>query len=312
MKKILAIILACTMLLALCACGAAKDESAEETTKTAEETTDAAEETTTENEPQPISGVPNPIVDYDSLEALNERYGIKLTHPGVMGVTDEYFSAIESSDYDIAQYGFTVNGMEYLLRCASTSEDISGVYTGEGTAFSGVEGDSYCYLADCKLARWFNIDGQYCLCVSDGGQMDEETFVSIAEEMMDLTKPGMSTAEMEAFYEAYSGEYADSFSQRAVLTAVSNGDSLSIQVNWGSSAMENTCWTMTAKVYEDGLLSYYDCTKTEIVFAEDGSETDTIIYENGSGFFNPSDNAILQWGGAEEEDCQECIFVKYE
>jgi len=297
MKKILAIVLALAMVFSFAACGKEKDVPAEA--------------------PAPISGVANPIAQYDSLEEVNEELGLRLSQPGVMGVTDNVFQIIDCNDYKIGEFLFKVNGYEYSLRGSSVYDtDISGVYIGEkGTAFEGRQLQSepdFVFEKEIKLARWATIDGQYVLSVKDEkNEIAEETFKGIADEFVSMSVPTPSSEELAAYYESLAGDYEDTFSQRAVAEVTAYEDYVEIMVHWGSSAFESTMWTMTARLAEDGLLCYSDEKRTDIVLSESGLETDNVVYENEAGFFSVDEEGKLIWNGAFSEDCRECAFVKY-
>lgn len=99
-----------------------------------------------------------------------------------MGVSDEEFYTITSGDYTIGEYRFKINEVSYTLRAAATTEDISGVYVGEGTAFPEVkDGIDIVETDEVKLARWFNLNGQHILYAE--GEIDSETFAGVAEEI---------------------------------------------------------------------------------------------------------------------------------
>lgn len=111
-------------------------------------------------------------------------------------------------------------------------------------------------------------------------------------------------------YAPYAGSYQDSFSHRAMMdvTLGEDGNSLSILVHWGSSAMEATQWEMTARL-QDGLLRYSDCVSSWVFFPSEGEEQVTVLYESGSGYFTPVRDTLL-WDGAQDEDCRSCVFEK--
>ena len=121
---------------------------------------------------------------------------------------------------------------------------------------------------------------------------------------------GSEAVESKIDYKAFEGDYNDEMSQRAYLTARENPDweSVNIVVCWSSSAMEYTRWEMDA-TYEDDKLVYSNCLEREIYTDEDGNSTEKVIRENGSGFFE-WDDGIMKWTGAEDPDCQECVFVR--
>ena len=277
------------MVLCLCACGSK-----------------------TEKEPKENEsiGMPNPMTEYASLDEINDIVGSKLVHPGVMGVSDEKFFVTDCGDYQLADYRFTVNGVEYMFRSAPVTKDISGYYVGEGTAFADgaqQDGIEYAEADGAQLARWFTMDGQYVLAAKD---VEADTFTLVAEELCAMTFPGMSEAEYEAFYADLAGQYYDSYSQRATMTAEADGaNGVKLIVDWSSSASELTEWTMTARLYEDGLLSYNDCTCSNIVTAADGAQTVDIVSTDGEGWFT-FDGDKLCWTGAADENCVNCVFEK--
>lgn len=111
-------------------------------------------------------------------------------------------------------------------------------------------------------------------------------------------------------YAPYAGSYQDSFSHRAMMdvTLGEDGNSLSILVHWGSSAMEATQWEMTARL-EGDKLTYNDCYSYDLLFLDEGGPETTVRYENGSGYFTVASGKLL-WEGAVDEDCRSCAFEK--
>lgn len=157
MKKFITIILALILVLAFAACEK-KDESE-------------------------VSNMTNPWENFESLEALNEKALTNFVKPPVMGVSDEVFRYLDA-ETPIAEYQFKVNGIPYTIRSAATLDDISGVYTDNGTAFEGVETDvDRVMLDEYKLFRWFSVDGQFVITANDNGQLTEEQFIGICDEI---------------------------------------------------------------------------------------------------------------------------------
>ena len=261
-------------------------------------------------------GLANPYTQYETLEEINALVGCRLSRPAVMGVTDEKFYTVNCGEFLMAEYDFCVNGIPYTFRCASAyTEDISGVYIDGETAF-GTEPPESIEFAEGEnllLARWFDVNGQYCLILDNSeGAMNMETFEGIACELKEDSSVVLYGNRLKAYLAGLAGEYMDTASRRAVLTAVANeDDSLSIKVRWASSASEYTCWSLTAYVGEDGLLYYTDCFMQDIFCNEYGSEFIEPVYENGEGFFSELEGT-LYWNGAADEKCQACEFVKTE
>ena len=158
-------------------------------------------------------------------------------------------------------------------------------------------------------------------CGEDESQTGDE--VTVEEDAAPPEEPSEAAATVEE-YVALAGEYQDEVSQRASATVIADTESqnLNITVMWGSSAWETTMWTMTA-TKEGNKLVYSDCKRTELVYSDDsdteesengefgGGAEETVVYENGSGSFEISDEGKLLWTGAEDPECQECVFVMY-
>lgn len=165
MKKLLTILL--SVLMALTIAGCAKKET--------------------------IGGnTPNPMTEVESLEKLNELTHGKLTKPAVMGVDNEKYFTITSSDMTIADYQFEINGDKCDFRFSdrgNSEEDFSGYYVNGKAAFpsENIEnGIEYNLEGDAKLARWANADGIYTFAY-ERKDMDEETFKNIVDELMTMT-----------------------------------------------------------------------------------------------------------------------------
>lgn len=289
MKKYLAVVLCLLMVIGLAACGA----------KTEAEPQSEAEKIETGAEGGPIG---NPVTEVESLEALNEMTGAKFVTPGVMGVTNVFYSIIDCGDYKIASYKYTVNDKVCEIRFSDyMQEDISGYYLEDGTAFAASEGDDEIIKDGVGLARWFTVDGQYVYIVESEG-IDKELFDAFAYDFRNASLGDNGPAALAAFYSSIEGEYGDPVSQRASLTVTANEDNAEFTVLWSSSASATTKWVMHIRKTEDGLLNYKDCVKT--VITDDGEKTES---ENGEGYFEYSEGKLL-WTGAAEEDCTVCAF----
>lgn len=247
----------------------------------------------------------NPITECSSMEEMNEMANTCIVEPGVMGVENESYAVIDCGEYMIAQYSFEVAGREFSLRSANTTEDISGYYIGEQTAFEMFEPESEMQLAndnEAKLARWCNIAGQFVLQVNDNGEMDQADFEAIADEFAAACGDVPSTDAS-----VYAGNYQDSTSQRATLEAVADGKNLKITITWGDSADSEMVWTMTASLSEAGIMDYSDCTCKYVTYDEEGNATEEVKYTDGEGFFSPVDGKLL-WDGAADDNCKDCVF----
>ncbi len=198
MKKYVALVLALFMMaMSFAACGKKTAEEAanpngiqyetqvqEAAQTTTQTTTKPSTKTTTKATTKPA---PQPTTKKAmTVDDLNKKFGCKMCHPGVMGVTSEYCT----TSGNIAEYNFHLNGYSYCWRYAKSTGDISGIKTSEGTAYSKVSKDTKYVSADgWKLYRWFDGNGgQYVFMVEDQGRMAEDQFIGIAQEMESMTK----------------------------------------------------------------------------------------------------------------------------
>lgn len=134
-----------------------------------------------------------------------------------------------------------------------------------------------------------------------------------SEEPAKTEEPRESGASGEAAneYAALAGDYQDRVSQRAslMLTYDAEADAAKLTVYWSSSAVSTTSWVMTGKL-SDNVLSYSDCSCTELTYDEEGnvSEENT-VYTGGEGYFEIAGDGVLKWTGAADEYCREAEFV---
>ena len=145
----------------------------------------------------------------------------------------------------------------------------------------------------------------------------EETEATVAAEETTTT----AAAAVEEYIDL-AGEYQDEVSQRASATVIANTESqnVNITVMWSGSATSAAMWTMNA-TKEGNKLVYSDCTYSELIYSDDtdeegtgdeevgGGAEETVVYQNGSGSFEISDDGKLLWTGAADEQCQSCVFV---
>lgn len=240
--------------------------------------------------------IPNPMVEYESLKEINEKIGVNLIRPGVMGIDNEKFYIING---EIAQYDFELNGKKWTFRGANIfDEDISGVYDIDNVFVAG-QGATL-YTNSYYLERFFDGDKQYTILASDAGDMLQETFMDCCMEIESIIK---YHADDELV-----GDYADLVSQRASLIVERTGDTYYLQVEWSSSADETTIWKMQATL-QDNKLSYAGENITNIIYDASGNATVNETKSNNLGYFEIVAGQ-LQWTGAADENCRNCIFDK--
>ena len=250
------------------------------------------------------AGLPNPIVEYDSLDEINEKIGAALLPPSETDVSEERFSVINNS---IAQYVCNFHGLEWIFRAAGfIDEDISGIFSEYNEFIPGQ--DAGIYTNEFYLTRFFDGGRQYTIVVespvsADGEELiGEEEFMDVCMELQHIQKMHLD--------DPLVGDYQDSVSQRASACVERFGDVYNVSVNWSSSASEFTCRTMYDAVKDGDRLTYRGEEIGHYLYDEEGNETfSEVTASNHLGYFEIKDG-LLYWTGASEENCRSCVFEK--
>ncbi len=109
----------------------------------------------------------------------------------------------------------------------------------------------------------------------------------------------------------YAGTWWDTYSQRCSMEISSyDGIYYSIDINWGSSAWENTHWSFFG-AYDEiaGGIHYYG-SRIEEFYSEDGEMQETYAYSDGEGFLWIGDDGMLYWDDYVEQQGMDCSFEK--
>lgn len=292
MKKVFASVLALVMVLSFAACGQQPQSGAFEYEGDIEDIVGA---------PETPFNMPNPAKIVESLEKLNELGGTNFMAPAD-GVTGEAFFSYEDGDYNMYEYKFEMDGIQWIERCAATFDDISGIYDGGNQVFGdNTDSPAYAETADAKCYRWFHVDGQYMIVAKDSGSLKKDDFLKIAEDLESrMSRSGETTG-----FEGLEGSYADEVSQRATLEAEISGSKLLITVSWSDSADSTTVWNMECGWDTDACIGYEHGTKTV-----SATGADDVVTENLKGYFELSEDGKLLWTGAPEDGCSGCVFAK--
>ena len=174
---ILAVLLALFMLAGV-ACG--------QKTTTATEATETAASAQAEGEEAASDGMPNPIVSYQSLDEINAVVGCALVAPADYSITDETYSVIGGT---VAEYTFLMDGLRFTVRAARTTDDISGIYVGDGTASDLIPADDPYAIVEANgglYTRWFLGGMQYSL-YAEAGVLDDDMW--FMRDMLAYTFP---------------------------------------------------------------------------------------------------------------------------
>ena len=278
MKKLLTILF--SLLFALCAAGCNKNETVDE------------------NVVDGGTAIANPTVSYDSLDEINEKVGVNIIKPGVMGKENEKYYVIADK---IAQYDFELNGYEFSIRGAyETDEDISGIYS-EYNTFEPNQ-DFTLYVNDYYLERFFDGDRQYTIVLNDPNNMDEESFMNICMELENIMKWHLDDP-LVGEYGNMTGAKANAYIERA-------GDTYSVAVDLYLSDNETKTWIMYDVTKEDNLLKYAGENISHYVYDENG---EVVVGEetasNNLGYFTIEDDGV-HWTEASEDFLEDCVFAK--
>lgn len=99
----------------------------------------------------------------------------------------------------------------------------------------------------------------------------------------------------------------------SILVEAKGQNEAAFTVNWGSSASENTEWTMSGTFDEEGLYVYYsDCVRRDLVYNEDGSiKEETKVYTGGKGsiIFKDDGALTLTWDDQAEHAADGMTFT---
>lgn len=257
-----------------------------------------------EESPEGSAGMPNPIVEYASLEEINEKTGVSLMKPPTAEVSEESFSVISDT---IAQYVCKIDGREWIFRGAYiTDEDISGMYD-EHNEFSPYM-DFTLYTNEFYLERFFDDERQYTIAVMN--PVSPEGEVLLDEERFSEVCMSLEAYQKQHIDDPLVGDWQDTVSQRATAYVQRIGDIYFVSVNWADSAYAFTCWTMVNAVREGDRLTYQGEEIGHYTYDEDGNdESAEVTMANNVGYFEIRDG-LLYWTGAAQETCRACVFEK--
>lgn len=111
----------------------------------------------------------------------------------------------------------------------------------------------------------------------------------------------------------YAGTWWDTYSQRCSMVISSyDGIYYNIDINWGSSAWENTHWSFSGTYDETAGGIHYYGSRIEECYSEDGEMQETYAYYDGEGLIWSGDTGMLYWDDYKEQQGRDCAFEKSE
>ncbi len=277
MKRLLGLVMAMMMVLCLAACG----ESAPDTTECA------------------------------SLQELSEKINCAMITPENVLPEDEKFTLIEGEP-QIAEYSFTLDGVECSLRCAAvgTDVDICGIKDGGESAFAEADGDNYYNETDAfKAQRWVTVDGQYVFAAMDNSEWEWDDFAQIQTQFYDM-KPMNWTSEVPfEDYKAIEGNYVTEDQNVCSISVV--GDHAGVYAVVGQEDGSSLYWEMEGVLNGDRL-EYGEGRISKIVFNAEAGNTETTDEGTEPAGYLEIRGDRLVFSGADSELLKSAEYIKAE
>ncbi len=111
----------------------------------------------------------------------------------------------------------------------------------------------------------------------------------------------------------YVGEWFDTVSQRCHAEISSeDGIHYSIDINWASSAWDNTHWSFSGTYDESEGKIHYSGSRIEEYYPDEGDVQETYAYTDGEGYLWIGDDGMLYWDDLTEQQGEGLVFEKAE
>lgn len=111
----------------------------------------------------------------------------------------------------------------------------------------------------------------------------------------------------------FAGTWLDANSQRCYMEISSeDGINYNIDINWASSAWENTHWSFYGTFDEMANGIHYYGSRIEEYYPDDGEMQETYVYSDGEGLIWMGDDSMLHWDDYTEQEGADCFFEKSE
>lgn len=250
-------------------------------------------------------------IECPSLQELSEKINCAMITPDNVMPEDEKYVLIDGEP-QIAEYSFTVDGMECSLRCAAvgTDVDISGIKDGGKSAFAEADEDNYYKETDeYKAQRWLTVDGQYVFAVMDNNKWEWDRFAEIQTQFHDM-KPINWTSEVPfEDYKSIEGNYLTKDQNVCAISVV--GDHAGIYAVVSQEDGSNLYWEMEG-VLKGDKLEYGEGKISKIVFNEEAGETETTdVGTEPAGYLEIKGDKLV-FSGADSKLLRAAEFVKSE
>ena len=131
-------------------------------------------------------------------------------------------------------------------------------------------------------------------------------------EVEEDTETSENTTNTEEHVSEYVGDWIDTTSERCNMTIeCDDGETYYIDINWSSSATENTHWELEAEYGEEENGLWYSGSCCNETYLDNGEVQEDYVYSNGQGFMFIGDDSCLHWDDYEEDAGSDCVFQRY-
>ena len=341
MKKLLSVILVLSMLLTLCAAAFAEEEplaggwQSSEGTVLSEEASSAFEKAMegfagASYEPvallgtQVVAGINYCYLCKGTLITAEpvEFYALVYVYRDLEGNASvtriDRLNASPFQNEGLA--GGWQDGAEALPEATAALEKAMEGFAGAGyepVAVIGtqvVAGINYCILCKGTLVTAEPVEFYALVYVyadlQNGAAVTEIKNVVPGMMQEDEDAPTLSEADENSAVLNIVGPYQDRVSQRVAMDIEPGADDTAlISIWWGNSAAETYIWLMSGTFdAETGLIPYADGTLEIHSWDENGTETVTTVYENGTGVFTVQPDYTILWQDDMENAGESCVF----
>ena len=107
------------------------------------------------------------------------------------------------------------------------------------------------------------------------------------------------------------GTWSEKSAGRGVITITKGEapDTYLVEIGWSGGAAESCFWQMTAKPAACNSIRYEDGSMITIVLDENGGETETVNYSDGTGVFRLNSTNELQWEDETGHAADDTVFI---
>ena len=226
---------------------------------------------------------------------------------------DDTFEATYLSFNDVPQNMFMLLA---LLDAVFTDEDMESIVNdGSGETLPSQQNENNYELLDefisliCSYSDPPDLEGEE---LTDYFKSEFDSWLN-GEGYINITTDADGHLVIPDHTDEYVGNWWDTYSQRCNMEISSyDGINYEIDINWGSSAWDNTHWAFYG-IYDEleGGIYYYG-SRIEEHYSDDGELEETYVYSNGEGLLWIGDDGILYWDDYIEQQGTDCSFEREE